>query len=41
MGKEIAAWKRMQERNKLIYNFKYYSHRSKVPDLVNEEEKKM
>jgi hypothetical protein len=38
MIEEIAAWKRAQERNKLIHCFKHYSQRKEVPDLFNKEE---
>jgi hypothetical protein len=31
MEQEIAAWKRSQERNKLIYNFKYVSRKNEFP----------
>jgi hypothetical protein len=40
MIEEIAAWKRAQERNKLIYSFKYNSQRKEVPDLFSKEEEK-
>jgi hypothetical protein len=39
MEQEIAIGKRIQERNKLIYNFKYYLHRREIPDLFFEEKK--
>jgi hypothetical protein len=38
MIEKIAAWKRAQERNKLIHNFKHYSQRKEVPGLFNKEE---
>jgi hypothetical protein len=38
MKKEIASWKRAQERNELSYSFKYISHKNEVSNLFRKEE---